>query len=58
MRSRPLMKLALRVMGNLVTPADHDLLARVWRGAGKLSVRLDARPPFTASDLRVATSTQ
>ena len=46
MRSRPLMTLALRVMGNLVTPQDRDLLARVWRGAGRASVRLDARPPF------------
>jgi geranylgeranyl reductase family protein len=52
MRSRPLMKLALRVMGNLVTAEDSDLLARVWRGAGRLSVRLDARPPFPAGDLR------
>jgi flavin-dependent dehydrogenase len=52
MRSRPLMKLALRVMGNLVTDEDDDLLARVWRGAGRLSVRLDERPPFPAADLR------
>jgi geranylgeranyl reductase family protein len=47
MRSRTLMKLALRVMGNLVTPEDEDLLARLWRAAGRLSVRLDERPPFT-----------
>jgi geranylgeranyl reductase family protein len=47
MRSRSLMKLALRVMGNLVTPEDHDLLARVWRAAGRVSVRFDERPPFT-----------
>jgi len=53
MRSLPLMKLALRVMGNLVDPQDRDLLARVWRTAGKLSVRLDERPPFPATDLRV-----
>jgi flavin-dependent dehydrogenase len=46
MRSRALMKLALRVMGNLVTPEDSDALARVWRAAGRLSVRLDERPPF------------
>ena len=46
MRSRTLMKLALRVMGNLVTPEDSDALARVWRGAGRLSVALDGRPPF------------
>jgi flavin-dependent dehydrogenase len=53
MRSRPLMKLALRVMGNLVTEEDHDALARVWRGAGRLSVRLDHRPPFPAADVRI-----
>jgi geranylgeranyl reductase family protein len=47
MRSRTLMKLALRVMGNLVTPEDADALARVWRAAGRLSVRLDDRPPFS-----------
>ena len=46
MRSRSLMTLALRVMGNLVTPEDPDALARVWRAAGRLSVRLDERPPF------------
>ena len=53
MRSRSLMKLALRVMGNLVDPADRDVLARIWRGAGRLSVRFDERPPFPAADLRV-----
>jgi geranylgeranyl reductase family protein len=53
MSSGPLMRVALRVMGNLVTPADSDLLARVWRTAGRLSVRLDQRPPFPAADLRV-----
>jgi geranylgeranyl reductase family protein len=47
MRSRALMTLALRVMGNLVTPEDTDALARVWRTAGRLSVRLDHRPPFS-----------
>lgn len=53
MRSRPLMKLALRVMGNLVDPQDRDLLARVWRTAGRMSFRLDGRPPFPGADLRV-----
>lgn len=53
MRSRPLMRLALRVMGNLVDPQDRDLLARVWRAAGRLSIRLDERPPFPAAELRV-----
>jgi geranylgeranyl reductase family protein len=47
MRSRALMKLALRVMGNLVTPEDTDVLGRVWRAAGRLSVTLDDRPPFS-----------
>jgi geranylgeranyl reductase family protein len=48
MRSHRLMTVALRVMGNLVTDEDRDLTARVWRWAGRQSVRLDARPPFTS----------
>ncbi|CCG01766.1 geranylgeranyl reductase family protein [Blastococcus saxobsidens] len=52
MRSRALMTVALRVMGNLVTDEDRDLTARLWRTAGRLSVRLDDRPPFPAADLR------
>jgi len=52
MRSRALMTVALRVMGNLVTEQDRDLTARAWRAAGRLSVRLDDRPPFPAADLR------
>ncbi|GAA1834502.1 NAD(P)/FAD-dependent oxidoreductase [Pseudonocardia ailaonensis] len=52
MRSTALMRVALRVMGNLVTDADHDLTARAWRAAGRLSLRLDDRPPFPAADLR------
>jgi hypothetical protein len=47
MRSKKLMTVALRVMGNLVTPDDADLVARAWRRTGRLSVRLDARPPFS-----------
>ncbi len=47
MRSHALMTVALRVMGNLVTEADRDLTARLWRTAGRLSVRLDDRPPFS-----------
>lgn len=47
MRVRPLMTVALRVMGNLVTDADRDVVARLWRAAGRLSVRLDDRPPFS-----------
>ena len=49
MRSRTLMKVALRVMGNLVTEEDKDVLARTWRTAGRLSIRLDERPPFPAA---------
>jgi len=47
MRSKMLMTVALRVMGNLVTPEDSDLVARAWRRAGRWSVRLEARPPFS-----------
>jgi menaquinone-9 beta-reductase len=47
MRSRALMTVALRVMGNLVTDADRDLVAHAWRAAGKLSARVDQRPPFS-----------
>ncbi|MGY2873218.1 menaquinone-9 beta-reductase [Marmoricola sp. URHA0025 HA25] len=47
MRSDWLMTLALRWMGNLVTDEDRDRAARVWRWAGRHSVRFDARPPFS-----------
>ena len=47
MRSRALMTIALRVMGNLVTEEDTDALARIWRLAGRASIRLDERPPFS-----------
>ena len=47
MRSDWLMTLALRWMGNLVTEEDRDRAARVWRWAGRRSVRLDHRPPFS-----------
>ena len=47
MRSRVLMTVALRVMGNLVTDADRDLTARLWRLAGKASLKLDQRTPFS-----------
>ena len=47
MRSRALMTVALRVMGNLVTDEDRDLVARTWRTAGRLSSRADDRPPFS-----------
>ncbi|MGL4173999.1 MAG: geranylgeranyl reductase family protein [Actinomycetota bacterium] len=54
MRSVPMMRLALRVMGNLITEEDTDLVARAWRGAGRLSTRLDPRPPFTDGRSSVA----
>jgi hypothetical protein len=38
---------ALRVMGNLVTEADRDVVARAWRLAGRLSLKLDERTPFS-----------
>lgn len=47
MRSRALMTVALRVMGNLITEEDHDVVARAWRTAGRLSVLRDSRPPFS-----------
>jgi geranylgeranyl reductase family protein len=47
MRSDWLMTLALRWMGNLVTDEDRDRAARVWRWAGRRSVQLDQRPPFS-----------
>ncbi len=48
MRSNLLMTVALRVMGNLVLPEDRDLVARLWRGAGRLSLRADQRIPFSS----------
>jgi hypothetical protein len=47
MRSDWLMTLALRWMGNLVTDEDRDTAARIWRWAGRRSVQLDQRPPFS-----------
>ncbi|MEV8236862.1 geranylgeranyl reductase family protein [Rhodococcus sp. NPDC077669] len=47
MRSRALMKVAVRCMGNLVTEADRDLVARTWRTAGTTSLKIDSRPPFS-----------
>ncbi len=46
MRVPPVMAVAFRVMGNLVTPEDRDVVARIWRTAGKASQRLDHRQPF------------
>lgn len=47
MRSDALMRIALRLMGNLVSPSDSDTVARLWRTAGRMSRRLDPRPPFS-----------
>ncbi|MEQ4500290.1 geranylgeranyl reductase family protein [Nocardioides kribbensis] len=47
MRSDWLMTLALRWMGNLVTDDDRDRAARVWRWAGRRSLAVDHRPPFS-----------
>ncbi len=52
MRSKALMTVALRVMGNLVTEADHDVVAKAWRLAGRASLKADELPPFPAADLR------
>jgi geranylgeranyl reductase family protein len=49
MRSRALMTVALRVMGNLVTEEDRDAVAKLWRWAGRNSIRFDDRPPFAAA---------
>ncbi|MGV9712221.1 geranylgeranyl reductase family protein [Gordonia sp. NPDC003424] len=45
-RSARLMSLVVRVMGNLITAEDTDLVARAWRTVGRGSVRVDHRPPF------------
>lgn len=42
----PLMGAAARLMGNLVTEADRDLVARTWRAAGRLSAAAESRPPW------------
>ncbi|HEU4360402.1 MAG TPA: menaquinone reductase [Mycobacterium sp.] len=47
MRSTTLMRIAVRVMANLVTDDDADWVARVWRGGGRVSRLIDRRPPFS-----------
>lgn len=50
--SHMVMGSAARLMGNLVTPEDKDLTARLWLGAGRLSrgvdslLAVDSRPLF------------
>ena len=46
MRSEAIMGVALRVMGNLVTAEDLDLVARQWRAAGSVSRQFDSRQPW------------
>lgn len=46
-RSAALMSLVVRVMGNLLTAEDTDLIARAWRGSGLAMSRWEHRPPFT-----------
>lgn len=47
MRSTRVMDLAVRVMGNMVTDADTDVVARMWRAAGAGSRLADRRKPFS-----------
>ena len=47
MRSTTLMKVAFRVMANLVTDEDVDVTARAWRAAGRASAAVDERLPFS-----------
>lgn len=46
-RSAALMSLVVRVMGNLLTDEDTDLVARAWRAAGLGIGRFESRPPFS-----------
>ncbi|WP_448221896.1 geranylgeranyl reductase family protein [Gordonia iterans] len=46
-RSAALMQVVVRVMGNLLTPDDTDVIARAWRSAGRGFSRFETRPPFT-----------
>ncbi|MCW1957799.1 MAG: geranylgeranyl reductase family protein [Mycobacterium sp.] len=47
MRSSTLMGVAVRVMGNLVTEQDTDLVARAWRAAGAGARPAGHRKPFS-----------
>lgn len=47
MRSATLMRVAVRVMANLVTDDDADFVARMWRGGGRMSRLIDRRRPFS-----------
>ena len=43
-QSRILMPLAVRLMGNLVTDSDRDLVARTWHAAGRARRAFSHRP--------------
>ncbi|OBB89970.1 geranylgeranyl reductase family protein [Mycobacterium sp. 852002-40037_SCH5390672] len=46
MRSKKLMDIGVRAMGNLISDDDEDWVAWMWRRAGALSRRFDSRAPF------------
>ncbi|GAA2064660.1 geranylgeranyl reductase family protein [Williamsia deligens] len=46
-RSQALMSMVVRVMGNLITAEDRDVVARAWHAAGRVSTVVDHRPPFS-----------
>lgn len=46
---RVIMPAAARLMGNLVTDEDHDVVARAWRASGQLVSRLRSSTPLWAS---------
>jgi geranylgeranyl reductase family protein len=45
-RVQALMAVAVRVMGNLMTEDDKDLVARAWRTIGRAATAIESRPPF------------
>ena len=47
LRSTRMLNIMLRTMGNLVTEEDRDVVARMWRRAGSMSMRFDKRLPFS-----------
>ena len=44
--AQPLMGHAARLMGNLVSDSDRDVVSRVWRLAGRISLAADRRKPW------------
>ncbi|MEZ5210302.1 geranylgeranyl reductase family protein [Gordonia sp. (in: high G+C Gram-positive bacteria)] len=46
-RSSALMGVVVRVMGNLLTEEDADLVAHLWRATGLGVSRFESRPPFS-----------